>query len=116
MKKLSEVTELTEFFFKRPKYQKELLIAKKSDEATTKKALMEALVVLEKENDFTCDSIEQLLRALAKKMNLDTGKILWPIRVALSGKTASPGVFELIEFFDKTETIERIKTAVNMLK
>lgn len=116
MKKLSEAPELTSFFFQKPKYDKELLIAKNSDKSTTQKALLESKKILEKETDFSCDSIEQLLRALADKINIPAGKILWPIRVALSGKAASPGVFELIEYFQKQETLERIQSAIDMLQ
>jgi glutamyl-tRNA synthetase len=116
MKKLSEAAELTEFMLRKPTYQADLLIAKGSDKETTIKGLTEALKVLEKETDFTRDSVEQLLRALASKLEIAAGKILWPIRVALSGRPASPGVFELIEYFGKTETLARIKTAIDMLK
>jgi len=116
MKKLSEAPELTEFMFRKPKYEASLLIGKKSDKETTIKGLTEALKILEEEKDFTRDSIEQLLRALASKIEIEAGKILWSIRVALSGKPASPGVFELVEYFGKTETLARIKTAIDMLK
>ena len=116
MKKLSEAPELTSFFFKKPEYDKELLIAKKSDIETTKKALAESLKVLSEETDFGRDSIEQLLRALATKINVSAGEVLWPIRVALSGKPASPGTFELVSYFGKEETLVRIKTAIDMLK
>lgn len=116
MKRLDEAPALTEFFFKEPKYDKELLIEKKSDAETTKKALEESLKVLTDENDFSRDSTEQLLRALATKINIDAGKILWSIRVALSGKPASPGVFELLAVLGKEKSLSRIKTAINMLQ
>ena len=116
MKKLSEVTELTSFFFKKPEYDKELLIAKKSNLETTKKALEESYRVLQDETDFSRDSIESLLRALAVKINVSAGEVLWPIRVALSGKPASPGTFELVSHFGKEDTLSRIKTAIDMLK
>lgn len=115
MKKLSEAPELTSFFFKKPEYDKELLIAKKSDLETTKKALEESYRLLSDENDFGRDSTEQLLRALAEKINIEAGKILWSLRVALSGKSASPGVFELLAVFGKIESLARIKTAIEKL-
>jgi glutamyl-tRNA synthetase len=115
LKYLSEVVELCDYFFAKPKYEAELLIPKKSTKDETRKALEEAYKYLEEEKDFGRDSTEQLLRALAEKMNLNAGVILWPIRVALTGKTASPGVFELIDVFGKEETLARIKTAIDML-
>lgn len=116
MKKLSEVPELTSFFFEKPEYDSQLLVAKKTDAATTKKALEESLKVLLEEQDFTRDSTEQLLRALAVKINIEAGIILWSIRVALSGKQASPGTFELLAVLGKEESLARIKTAINMLQ
>lgn len=116
MKVLSEATELTSFFFEKPKYDKELLISKKATKEETLKGLEESLEVLEKENDFGRDSTEQLLRALADKIGMEAGKVLWSIRVSLSGKPASPGVFELLENFGKEESCARIKTAIDMLK
>lgn len=116
MKKLSEVVELTDFFYKKPRYEAELLICKGSTKEKTFKGLQESYAVLEKETDYSRDSIEGLLRALAAKLNLSAGEILWPIRVALSGKPASPGTFELLEAFTKEESLERIKTAIDMLQ
>ena len=116
MKKLTEAPELIDFFFKKPAYKVELLIPKKSEAMLTKKALEETEKVLSEENDFTRDSVEQLLRALAEKIEMPAGQILWPLRVALSGKPASPGAFELAEYFGKQETLARIKTAIDMLK
>ena len=115
MKKLSEVVELTSFFFEKPKYDKELLIAKKSNLETIQKALEESYRVLSEENDFGRDSIEQLLRALATKIGVSAGEVLWPIRVSLSGKPASPGTFELVSHFGKEETLARIETAIEII-
>ena len=116
MKNLAEVPDLTDFCFRKPKYQAKLLITKKSTLDITKKALEESYKYLEKEEDYSRDSIEQLLRALAGKMKIDSGKLLWPIRVALTGREASPGVFELIDVLGKSETLERIKIAIDMLQ
>jgi len=115
MKKLSEVSELTSFFFKKPVYNKELLVPEKSDKNTTSRVLKVSYDILEKETDFGRDSTEGLLRAAASKQKIDAGQILWPIRVALSGKTASPGTFELLEVIGKYESLERIKTGIDML-
>ncbi len=93
-----------------------MLIPKQSNKENTQKSLEESSKILYEENDFSQDSLEQLLRALANKLQIKAGEILWPIRVALSGKSASPGTFELLEFLGKQESLNRIKTAINMLK
>ena len=42
--------------------------------------------------------------------------MLWPMRVALTGRKASPGNFEVAEALGKTESLIRIKTAIELLK
>jgi glutamyl-tRNA synthetase len=116
MKKISEIADLTSFLFSTPKYDAKLLIPKNSSKEKVRTLLSEAVKILESEKDFTRDGAEQILRALAIKLKINSGEILWPIRVALSGKTASPGAFELIDFFGELETIKRIKTAIDMLQ
>lgn len=116
VKKLSEIPELIRFFFEKPKGYEHFLVAKGSDKERTKLALNEALKYLGEETDFGHDSLEKLLRAVAEKNHLKSGEVLWPIRVALTGKEASPGTFEVLEALGKEESLERIKTALDMLK
>lgn len=116
LRNLHEAPELTDFLFNKPTYEKELLIIKGADEQAILKALEASYKVLQEETDFSHDSLESLLRALAQKMEIPAGQILWPIRVALSGKKASPGTFELLTYFGKDESLARIKTAIDMLK
>ncbi|MBU4431930.1 glutamate--tRNA ligase, partial [Patescibacteria group bacterium] len=47
-----------------------------------------------------------------KTNDLKIGDHLWPTRVALSGKQASPGPFEIADVLGKVETLERIKRAI----
>lgn len=116
LKKLSEIVELTEFFFKDPVYEAELLITKGASREITLKALGESYRVLSEETDFGRDSLDSLLRALATKLDIPAGYVLWPIRAALSGKPASPGTFELLGVLAKDESLVRIKKAIDMLQ
>jgi len=117
MKKLSEVGESTEFFFKdKLKYNAELLKWKNM----TKKEIQESLDKLEKilsglkEGDFTVKKLEKILTPEAEKLK-NRGYLLWPLRVALSGKKASPSPFEIAEILGKEKTLKRIKAAKNLL-
>jgi glutamyl-tRNA synthetase len=116
MKKLSEVGELTEFFFREPKYNPELLKWKNM----TKKEIQETLNKLEsilseiKEKDFIAKNLEKILIIEAEKTG-DRGKILWPLRVALTGRDKSPGPFEIAEILGKEKTIKRIRFAQAIL-
>lgn len=116
IKKLADIPNLIDFFFEPPANFEKILVAKGSTKEKTKLALEEAYQYLSDENDFGRDSLEQLLRAVAEKNNLAAGEILWPIRVALTGKEASPGAFEVLEALGKEESLMRIKKTLDMLK
>jgi len=115
LKKLSEIPDLIDFFFKKKLiYPKELLSWKDAGEKEIKQfleKLKKTLSKIKKEN-FTKQNLEQILLKLAGKIGEgDRGKLLWPLRVALSGKKASASPFEIAEILGKEKTIERIEEA-----
>jgi glutamyl-tRNA synthetase len=71
-------------------------------------AAEEALTGLE---PFTADSIEQALRELAERIGQKPRQAFQPIRVAVTGSTVSPGLFESIELLGREETLARIREA-----
>ena len=116
LKKLSEIPEQIDFIYTRPKGFEELIVPKKGTNEKTILGLEESLEYLQEEKEFSRDNLEQTLRAVATKNNLSAGEVLWPIRVALTGKAASPGAFEVLEALGKEESLERIKAAIDVLK
>ncbi len=115
IKKLSEIGELTQFFFKDElDYDKELLIWKETSLEKTKKNLGLLAEELEKMGDFDQKSLELILMPLAEKHG--RGELLWPLRVALTGQKASPGPFEVMEVLGKEKTLKRIEEGVKKLR
>ncbi len=112
IRKLSEVGELTEFFFKEPKYKPSLLRWKDMNKKEIKESLKKSEKILSeiKEKDFTVKKLEKFLMAEAEKTG-DRGKLLWPLRVALTGKEKSPSPFEVAEILRKKKALKRIKKA-----
>jgi len=113
LKKLSEISELIDFFFKEKlKYDKELLRWKEMLDNEIKEVLNKAIKVLSeiKKQDFNKEKLEEILLKEAEKEN-NRGVFLWPIRVALTGKKASASLFEVAEILGKEKTIKRIKEA-----
>ena len=45
----------------------------------------------------------------------DKGSVLWPLRVALTGRKASPGPFEVMEILGVKESLARVRTAIEKL-
>ena len=66
---------------------------------------------LERVDPFRADEIEASLRGLAERLELSPRKAFQPIRVAVTGSTISPGLFESIELLGKGETLRRLSAA-----
>jgi glutamyl-tRNA synthetase len=60
---------------------------------------------------FTAESIERALRDLADRIGQKPRQAFQPIRVAVTGSTVSPGLFESIELLGREETLARIRDA-----
>jgi len=118
LKKLSEITELTDFFFKNVlKYNKELLRWKDmtNEEINNTLDKLEKILSKIREGDWQKENLEKVLMPEAEKIR-DRGKLLWPLRVALSGKEASAGPFEIAEILGKEKTLARIKQARELME
>ena len=79
--------------------------------------LKELLPVIESHDDYTNDSLYEMLVSFAKEHEYKNGYVLWPIRTALSGKQMTPGgATELMELLGKEESIIRINDAIKKLE
>ncbi|MCL2616681.1 MAG: glutamate--tRNA ligase [Defluviitaleaceae bacterium] len=88
----------------------------KTSPATAIAVLEEAWNVLAQLNNWTKETVHQELMVLAQRLGLKNGQLLWPLRVALSGKTFTPGGgIEICIMLGKAETVARIKQAVKTL-
>jgi glutamyl-tRNA synthetase len=63
---------------------------------------------------FTHAEIEKVFDSLVAEKGIKLGKIAQPVRVALTGGTVSPGIYEVIEVMGKEKTIRRIEAAVRL--
>lgn len=116
MKKLSEITELTDFFFEgNLQCDREMLGWKKMTDEEIKESLEYSAEVLRGVGKWDLKSLEKFLLSAAEKFNKDRGCLLWPLRVALSGKQASASPFEIAEILGKEETVKRIQQAIDVM-
>ncbi len=119
LKKLSDITELTKFLFvENLEYETDLLIWKKLTKKDVASNLRELINLLEgvPEGNWTNDALEEGIISHIKAGDKKIGDYLWPMRVSLSGKKASPGPFDLAELLGKEETLDKMKTAVDVLQ
>ena len=78
-----------------------------------KPVLKKLIEMIEKIEDFSHASIEGIFNKLVEEFNIKLGQIAQPVRLALTGKTVSPGIFEVISVLGKERVIDRLKTAIH---
>jgi len=111
LKKLSEIKELVDFFYlENISYEKDLLRWKEMTDIEIKESLevLESILSGIEKEKFNKESLEKVVMPEAEKTK-DRGRLLWPFRVALTGKKASAGPFEIAEILGKEKTLKRIK-------
>ena len=67
-------------------------------------------------DDFTEAAIEQAFTAILQEKGLPLGKLAQPVRVALTGSTASPGIYEVIAVLGKERTLKRLHRAMEYIQ
>ena len=117
--KLSEIDEKMSFFLTLPEYEKELFLNKKNkiaDFDIVNTVLTEAKAVLEGVNSFDNDTLFATLSPLAEKLAVKVGTLMWCVRIAVSGLSATPGgATEIMEVIGKEESHKRIDVAMAKL-
>ena len=104
-----------DYLFKEPAYPPTLLQWKKATEGP-KAHLEETLSALAKisQENFTKSGVKDALMSYAEAKG--KGNVLWPMRVALSGREQSPDPFTIAACLGKTETLSRLKRALSMIQ
>lgn len=65
--------------------------------------------------EWTHTSLESIVRSQAEKQGISAGKLIHPIRLAVTGQGFGPGLFELLEVIGREQTVSRIKNALENL-
>ncbi len=113
MKTLSEISDFADFLFKKDlDYDRDLLRWKDMSDDKLKESLdiIDNILSGIKEDDWHEKKLEETLMAEAEKRG-NRGELLWPLRVALTGKKASAGPFEVADALGKEKSLERIRKA-----
>lgn len=108
-----------DFFEAVPDYEAELYVNKKSKTnlENSLQLLEEVLPLLTVQEDYSNDGLFALLSAFGKEKGYKTGFMMWPLRIALSGKQMTPaGATEIMEVLGKEESLRRIQAGMEKLK
>jgi glutamyl-tRNA synthetase len=113
-KTLIEMAENASFY-----YMDQLVYEEKAVQKFLKPDIIEPLAMLteklETAKDLTQETQEILFKEVLETTGIKFGKIAQPVRLALTGKTASPGIFEMIEILGKERVISRLKQAIKLI-
>lgn len=113
MKILPDFFELADFFFSMPEYSASLLRWDKAPEGEAKDILKTALESLGSVKAWEKGEIIATLDPLVTEKG--KGNVLWPVRVALSGKQNSPDPYDIAAALGKEETVARLSKAIAKL-
>ncbi len=113
---LSDYPNLIDFLVEEPKIDKKLLLKKaEKDKNLIKKQFT---IILEQlgEIKWEAENLESLFRKIAQEENFHIGKFFMAVRIALTGKTATPPLFETMEILGKEKTLKRLKKVLNLFE
>lgn len=114
-KTLVEMAEGARFYF-----QEQIPYEEKGDKKFLKPNVLELMEEikrrLEQTDNFTLKGLESVFSAFLEEKQIKLGKIAQPLRVALTGKTASPGLFELMQVLGKEAVLRRLTDAISHMK
>lgn len=116
---INELTESLDIFFNDPEVYDEIGSRKYLCDEMTFQALRELHDELLKkdENLFAeVNTLDAFIRTFAEQRALTTAKIIHPLRLALTGKTTSPGIFEMMYILGKTNVLRRISHALKFIR
>ncbi|MEQ3215054.1 glutamate--tRNA ligase [Hominifimenecus microfluidus] len=113
-----DITEPIGFFEELPEYDVAMYTHKKmkTNSENSLVALQELLPRLEALDDFSGESLKNLVTEYVAEKGIKNGQALWPLRTAVSGRQMTPGgAYEIMEILGKEESLQRIRKGIELL-
>ncbi len=114
-KTLDELADTIAFFFKDVTEYEEKGVKKHFSKENAAKLLTLGAEALEKLEDFTHDKTEETFRNITADMGLKAAEIIHPTRLAITGRTVGPGLFDIIVLLGREKTVERMRKAAQWI-
>jgi len=113
-KTVPELIPAIEYFFNDPESYDETGAQKYfyKDGAVEK---LQSVVSLMETNPFNAEQIEAAIRSQAEKLGIKAAALIHPVRLALSGRTNTPGLFEIMELLGATVCKARLERAISFI-
>lgn len=116
---LTDIPEKIDFFDALPEYDVALYTNKKSktDAAISLEMLRSILPVFAEISEWTEENLLAAMTGFAAQLEVKNAKVMWPVRIAVSGKAVTPGgAVELCYILGKPETLRRIEAGIALLE
>lgn len=113
-----DIREKIDFFEELPEYDIAMYTHKKmkTNSENSLEVLQDMLPLLEELEDYSIAGIEAVCKEYIAEKELKNGRVLWPLRTAVSGKQMTPGgAYEIMEILGKEESLARIRKGIEML-
>jgi len=78
--------------------------------------LIEVREELARLDQFIAPEVEKVFLSVVEKYRVKLGDVAQPVRVAITGKTESPGIFEVLEIVGKEKTLKRLEKAIKTIE
>ena len=114
-----DIADMVDFFESLPDYDPSLFTHKKmkTNAESSLAVLKDLLPILEAQEDFSNEALFAVIKAYIQDKGFKNGYVLWPVRIAVSGRQTTPaGATEIMEILGKEESIARIREAVRKLE
>ena len=113
-KTLVDMAQAAQFYY-RNEIEYDEKAAKKFLNSDIVDMLQKAALYIEDIKDYTQNELENIFKQIMEETDLKFGKIAQPLRVAITGATVSPGIFEMLIALGKEKTVQRIKAAIKFI-
>ena len=115
IKKLSDFEELAGFFFKDVSWTEDKLVDRGESVGSVVEKLSSVIELFTAQTKWEIKSLEKKTRALAQDKDWKTSTLFMLLRVAVTGQTISPPLFESMEVLGKDKTLARLKGALSIV-
>ncbi len=115
VKSVNELLDIAEYFFAEPDIYDDKGVDKYFRKTGSVEKLLAFLDVVSHTPSFDALHLEEMTRSQAESLGLKAAELIHPARLALTGRTMTPGLFEITELLGRTTAMNRIKKAVEYI-
>ncbi|MDK2821600.1 MAG: nondiscriminating glutamyl-tRNA synthetase [Clostridia bacterium] len=116
VKTLEEIADAASYFFKEIEEYDPKGVRKQFSKIETADLLDEARNYLTELSEFNAKTTEEAYRKLSEDKGIKTGQLFHPTRLAISGRTMGPGLFDIMELLGKETVLKRLEKASKWIR